>query len=248
MISAAGGEPLGVTDCLNFGNPMNPEVMREISDSIDGIAQACRKLEVPVVSGNVSLYNETDGISIRPTPMIGMVGKIGDISQRKPATISASNGSVYILTPSTPSAKLNTAAYGKFFATTQSPKINDVDYAQELEAMDFVRSLSKESSVLGVRDVGRGGPLATLAKMLVSTEAGVEISGLSGDEGLFGENQGTYVIICSGDISKEYQAKLKHSKLQHVGRINESKTWRVGNEEFPSSSIYRAFNTSLDFT
>lgn len=73
-IRAVGAEPIGVSDCLNFGNPENPEVMWEIQESCRGIADACKKLEIPVVSGNVSLYNETEGKSIYPTPVIAMVG------------------------------------------------------------------------------------------------------------------------------------------------------------------------------
>src|SRR5690606_17817357 len=75
MIFAAGGKPLAITDCLNYGNPEDPEVMWEFSQGVDGISEACLALNTPVVSGNVSLYNTTDGTSIAPTPMIGMVGK-----------------------------------------------------------------------------------------------------------------------------------------------------------------------------
>jgi phosphoribosylformylglycinamidine synthase II len=247
MISAAGGEPLGVTDCLNFGNPMNPEVMREISDSIDGIAQACRKLEVPVVSGNVSLYNETDGVSIRPTPMIGMVGKIADYSQRKPAIVSQSKGQIYMLSPAKGAAKLGCAAYGKFFTTTDAPTLGEIDYAQEIESMECVRSLSKAKGVQAIRDVGRGGVLVTLAKMLAATSSAADIEGLSSHEALFGENQGTYVIVADGELPKEVLANLRHSKVDTIGQIIDRKTWRVGAEEFSLNSIYHAFNTSLDF-
>ncbi|HEX3055496.1 MAG TPA: AIR synthase related protein, partial [Gaiellaceae bacterium] len=75
----AGGEPVGLTDCLNFGSPERPEIMRQFSDAVDGMADACRALSVPIVSGNVSLYNETDGRPIPPTPVAGCVGLVADV-------------------------------------------------------------------------------------------------------------------------------------------------------------------------
>ena len=78
-VACAGGEPLGVTDCLNFGNPEKPEVGWELAEAIEGMALACEALGVPVVSGNVSLYNETDGQPIHPTPVVGCVGLVADV-------------------------------------------------------------------------------------------------------------------------------------------------------------------------
>ncbi|HAP15460.1 MAG TPA: phosphoribosylformylglycinamidine synthase II, partial [Lactococcus sp.] len=79
-IIASGGKPLAITDCLNFGNPEKPEQFYELSKACDGISESCRVLSTPVISGNVSLYNETNGQSILPTPMIGMVGLIEDVA------------------------------------------------------------------------------------------------------------------------------------------------------------------------
>src|SRR6185503_3366006 len=80
--SCVGGEPLGLTDCLNFGNPERPEIMWQFAEACRGIAAACRELDVPVVSGNVSLYNETDGKAIFPTPTVAVVGVLPDVSKR----------------------------------------------------------------------------------------------------------------------------------------------------------------------
>src|SRR6478752_5135270 len=80
-LACVGATAIGLTDCLNFGNPERPPIMRQIARAIDGIAEACRALEVPVVSGNVSLYNETEGRAILPTPTVGAVGLIDDISK-----------------------------------------------------------------------------------------------------------------------------------------------------------------------
>ncbi len=82
-VACAGGEPLGFTDCLNFGNPEKPEVGWELSESIEGMAQACEALGLPIVSGNVSLYNDTDGRSIPPTPVVGCVGLVPDVRRSR---------------------------------------------------------------------------------------------------------------------------------------------------------------------
>ena len=81
-VACAGGEPIGFTDCLNFGNPEKPEIAWELAEAIDGIAAAASALGAPVVSGNVSLYNETDGRAIPPTPVVGCVGLVPDVRQR----------------------------------------------------------------------------------------------------------------------------------------------------------------------
>ena len=78
-VACAGGEPLAITDCLNFGNPEKPEIAWELAEAIEGMAAACEALGIPVVSGNVSLYNETDGRSIHPTPVVGCVGLVADV-------------------------------------------------------------------------------------------------------------------------------------------------------------------------
>src|SRR5207249_9193449 len=80
-VSCAGGRPLGVTDCLNFGSPERPEILWQLAEAVEGIAEACRALELPVVGGNVSLYNETSGLAILPTPVVGVVGLLEDASQ-----------------------------------------------------------------------------------------------------------------------------------------------------------------------
>ena len=87
-VACVGGEPIGFTDCLNFGNPEKPEIGWELAESIEGMALACEALGVPIVSGNVSLYNDTDGRSIHPTPVVGCVGLVPDV-RGVPAALAA---------------------------------------------------------------------------------------------------------------------------------------------------------------
>ncbi len=96
-IVASGGIPIGITDCLNFGSPSDPESYWELDQSVQGIAQACERFDTPVISGNVSMYNETDGRSIYPTPMIGMVGLIEDVAQITTQSFKTAGEAVYLV-------------------------------------------------------------------------------------------------------------------------------------------------------
>src|SRR5258708_16356123 len=98
-LAVSGAEPIGITDCLNCGSPERPEIMEQFSQAIDGMAEACRALEVPVVSGNVSLYNETDGRAILPTPTIGAVGLVADLEDVVTASFKRTGEAIVLLGP-----------------------------------------------------------------------------------------------------------------------------------------------------
>ncbi|MCX6124834.1 MAG: AIR synthase related protein, partial [Proteobacteria bacterium] len=133
-IVSAGGLPLAVTDCLNFGSPEDPAVMREFSDSVDGISFACRALEIPIISGNVSLYNSTDGVSIYPTPMIGVVGKVKDVRQATPAIVKQS-ANLWFIGPKSASPTLAASLVAKLMDVDPTVgKINEILWEQEKSA------------------------------------------------------------------------------------------------------------------
>ena len=178
MIAAAGGYPLATTDCLNFGNPEDPAVMRTFSDGVDGISEACRELNAPVVSGNVSLYNETDGVSIKPTPMIGMVGKVGDVRKAVPAVAAldgseaggrgTTGGDLYVLMPEMARPAFGGSLAARMLDMTEDPgkqQIPAIDWKAERLAMDTMRALAASGKIVAARDVGSGGIALTAAKM-----------------------------------------------------------------------------------
>lgn len=167
MIVAAGGKPLATTDCLNYGNPENPEVMWEISQGIDGIGKACLELNTPVVSGNVSLYNETDGQSIAPTPMIGMVGKVDDVRKSPSAKIEG-EGSLYLLTPKEPLPRFGGSLVAKTMDVSKCGPIPSISWEAERESMNFLLTLARLGAIQSCRDIGNGGVLLTATKMLLS--------------------------------------------------------------------------------
>lgn len=165
-IASSGAEALAVTDCLNYGNPEVPEVMGQIVAGIEGIGDACRALETPVVSGNVSLYNTTDGVSIAPTPMIGMVGRHADVRKAVPATLKH-EAELYWLRPKAAAPAFGGSLISKVLGQKNSEPVPALNWAAEKEAAKMIRELALQGKVLAARDIGAGGVASTLVKMLL---------------------------------------------------------------------------------
>lgn len=165
-IIATGATPLAITDCLNFGNPEIPEIMWSFSEAVEGIAQACEELGTPVVSGNVSLYNETNGKSILPTPMIGMVGLHDNPVFAKRAVCSGKDFIVYLL--SYKEKETNLAASHLWETLKyQLPRqvLTPIQSEAEEESSNFIRSVVKEETILAIKDVDREGVLPSLLRL-----------------------------------------------------------------------------------
>ncbi len=254
MISAAGGRPLAITDCLNFGSATDPVVMQQISDAVDGISEACKKLDIPVISGNVSLYNETDGRHIHPTPMIGMVGSLDDYCQSKPAAIMPSEGQFYLIRPKNAEPSLSASVSRKI----EDPQgltgahVLSLNYDAEIESMAFVRSLSSDPEVFAVRDIGDGGLVTAAAKMCRNAELGAELKspweseGLGWQESYFGECPGTYLIATSAAWG--FKGALKHNNITEIGRFSGAGSeFQFGKFKVTKTKIYQAFDQSMQF-
>ncbi|RDI75926.1 phosphoribosylformylglycinamidine synthase II [Gaiella occulta] len=186
-VACAGAEPLGFTDCLNFGNPEKPEVAWQLAEAIEGIAQACRALGLPVVSGNVSLYNDTDGRSIHPTPTVGCVGLVPDV-RRVPgawregdAILVASAG-----TPALPGSEYQ-ARYGIPSGTPAA-----LDLAAEAELVRFAAAAAPRCSL--AHDVAEGGLAVALAEAAVHSGIGARLDLPSAAAALFGEGPGQVIL------------------------------------------------------
>jgi phosphoribosylformylglycinamidine synthase len=194
-ITAVGGTPLAVTDNLNYGNPQKPEIMWEIVAGIDGIGAACRALDYPVIGGNCSLYNETNGEGILPTPAIGGVGLLKDVS--KMATIAFKRTGDTIIVLGETGGHLGQSIYLREIEGREDGPAPKVDLGLEKKHGDFVRGLIEKGRVDTCHDVSDGGLLAAVAEMAMAGGIGAGI----GQAGLadaipfwFGEDQGRYVI------------------------------------------------------
>jgi phosphoribosylformylglycinamidine synthase len=219
-LCAVGAKPLAITNCLNFGNPQRPEIMGQFVGCVEGMAEACRALDFPVVSGNVSLYNETkneDGASlaILPTPAIGGVGLVED--WEKSATIAFKAEGDMILLIGGDEAEITAGPHlGQSLwlrevhgRATGSPP--PVDLQLERDTGALIRKLIEVNAVNAVHDVSDGGPLIALAEMALAGNLGAVI-GLTASElpnetlALFAENQGMYVVAAPRQQIQELEA------------------------------------------
>jgi phosphoribosylformylglycinamidine synthase subunit PurL len=201
-LCAVGATPLATTDCMNFGNPQRPEIMGQFVGCIAGMAEACRALDFPIVSGNVSLYNETKnddgtGSAILPTPAIGGVGLLRD--WRKSATIAFKAEGEEIAVIGYNYGHLGQSLWLREIAGRDDGPPPPVDLAVEREMGERVRALIDEGVVSAVHDAADGGLLVAIAEMALAGGIGAELDGMSGAALAFGEDQGRYVVTL-GDV------------------------------------------------
>jgi phosphoribosylformylglycinamidine synthase len=251
-IAATGAEPLAVTDCLNYGNPEDPEIMGQIVAGIDGIGLACRELGTPVVSGNVSLYNQTDGVSIAPTPMIGMVGKHSDVRKGLPAVLGDS-ATLYLLKP-----KAYTPVFGGALVTkvlgvpSTSESIPAVNWQQEKEAAGLIRELMNKDQLSAARDVGAGGVLTTLTKMtLASEKLGLDVllnpTPAEAMSTWFGESSGTYILASASALDlAALNRTLQHSELVELAKAAPGQDIKFDGQVMGRQHLKASSEASLD--
>jgi len=194
-LTAVGARPLAVTDNLNYGNPQKPEIMWEIVAGIDGIGEACRALDFPVIGGNCSLYNETNGEGILPTPAIGGVGLMADVT--KMATVAFKRADDVIILIGETRGHLGQSIYLREIEGREEGAAPKVDLGIEKKNGDFVRGLIEAGRVDTVHDVSDGGLLVAIAEMAMAKGIGAKI----GQAGLpdaipfwFGEDQARYCL------------------------------------------------------
>jgi phosphoribosylformylglycinamidine synthase len=193
-LTAVGARPLAVTDNLNFGNPERPETMGQLVGCIRGIGQACTALDFPVVSGNVSLYNETNGRAILPTPTIGGVGLIDDFTKSATLAFKAADEAILLVGEAT--GWLGQSLYLRDICEREEGAPPPVDLAAERRNGDFVRALIGQELVSAVHDVSDGGLLVALAEMAMASGIGAEldVAPFVAHAFWFGEEQGRYVV------------------------------------------------------
>ncbi len=203
-LTCTGADPIAVTDNLNFGNPERPEIMGTFVKAIEGIGEACRALNFPVVSGNVSLYNETNGEAILPTPAIGGVGLLNDLSKMTSIAFK-SEGHAILLIGAKPAGHLGQSIYLREILGREDGPPPPVDLEMERKAGDCVRALIEARALTAVHDISDGGLAIALAEMAMAGGIGATISlpdsGIPLHAALFGEDQSLYVVTCAPETA-----------------------------------------------
>ncbi|WP_339860733.1 phosphoribosylformylglycinamidine synthase subunit PurL [Paremcibacter congregatus] len=207
-ITAVGATPLAITDCLNFGNPERPEIMGQFVGCIEGMKEACEVLDYPVVSGNVSLYNETNGTGIHPTPAIGGVGLLQDSS--KMVTIAPKAAGEVLLLVGETSGHLGASLYQTVMQGEEAGAPPKVDLALEKKNGDFVRAQIEACNISACHDISDGGLMVALSEMAMAAKMGMDVTLNGGDIPLhaygFGEDQARYILSVSPEKADEIRA------------------------------------------
>jgi phosphoribosylformylglycinamidine synthase len=194
-LACVGARPLGLVNCLNFGNPEHPEVMWQLSEAIDGMAEACRALGVPVVGGNVSLYNESRGANIDPTPVVGMLGLVDELDRRPPGPSLPAGATIVRVGPEARSLSGSRWAWERGATGGPAPAL---DLAVHAAVAALVRDLVRADHLVGVHDAADGVGVA-LAEMVAASGVGAEVEAdLADHRWLFAESASA-VVACVDD-------------------------------------------------
>jgi phosphoribosylformylglycinamidine synthase subunit PurL len=216
-IVCSGAEPLAITDCLNFGNPEKPEIFWQIEKAVDGMSEACRILNSPVIGGNVSLYNETKGTAIYPTPVVGMVGLIEDIDHITTQSFKEVGDMIYIIGETNVEfggSELQKWQNGKIFG--KAPELN---LNVELQRQNQLLTAIKKGIISSAHDISEGGTGVAVAESLFGTKGlGAEVL-LDGNPtvALFSETQSRFIVSVRPDNKEQFESIIDDARL--IGKV-----------------------------
>jgi len=242
-LTAVGATPLAITNCLNFGNPERPEIMGEFAGCVSGMGRAARALSFPVVSGNVSLYNETNGVAIPPTPAIGGVGLLPDLERMATNALKAEDD-LLILLGETRGA-LGQSLYQEHATGAYDGAPPPVDLQAEQRVGDLVRGLIRDGITQTVHDVSDGGVLVAAAEMALAGERGIALD--AGETDLpahafwFGEDQARYLVAASQDAAAIIRMEADKADVPSrvIGRVGGDTLSMPGETALPLAELSR---------
>jgi len=251
-VVATGARPAAVTDCLNFGNPEKPEVAYQLEQAVIGISDACRVLATPVVSGNASLYNETPGGQVLPTPSIGMLGIIDRVETA--LTIAPATGDTLLLVGAEPLQNPSTLA-GSEYLTTKLGRLAgrpEIDLDHEARVQQLVLDAHDAGLLTAAHDLADGGLAIALAEMCIAAGAGIDASSLDLgprlDAALFGEAQSRFLVAASGTeavAAVQSRAAAAGVPTTVLGTVDGSQ-YRLGPVDMPLADLAAAYDDGLE--
>lgn len=214
-IVCSGAKPLAITDCLNFGNPEKPEIFWQLEKAVDGMSEACRKLGTPVIGGNVSLYNESNGEAIYPTPVVGMVGLIEDITHITTQPFKQAGDLIYVIGEAKcefGGSELQKLVYGKIFGVP--PELDlEVEVSRQQQLLTAIQS----GFIKSAHDISEGGLALALSECLFGTDLGANIT-ISGNPTveLFSETQSRFLVSISPEHKEQFEQMVDAKFLGEV--------------------------------
>ena len=223
---SVGAKPIAITNCLNFGNPEKEKNMGEFVECIEGITEACKYLDFPVVSGNVSFYNETKDKGIKPTPTIGGVGLISDYN--KMITLGLKEKGNYVLVIGKTEGHLDQSIFAKEILSEKKGPPPNINLFNEKNIGETILKLIHKKLIVSCHDVSLGGILTAISKMCIMGNKGIIINPIKGlmnkFEYFFGEDQGRYIVELTKKNYKEFKEILKENSVyfEELGTVHEN--------------------------
>jgi phosphoribosylformylglycinamidine synthase len=239
-IVCSGGQPLGVTNCLNFGNPYNPEVYYQFVNAIKGMGEACVKFDTPVTGGNVSFYNQSPDGPVYPTPTIGMVGLLDDPSKKMTMDFKNPGDSIYLIGKS--NNDINSSEYlHKIHGVEFSPAPH-FELNEEFDLQRVIEKLIKDQLILSAHDVSEGGVFVTLTESGLNRNLGYQINtnkNFRKDAWLFGEAQSRVIVSVAAHQVAAFEASLNASNtsFESLGKVTEG-TIEIDNENWGDIKVW----------
>ncbi|MEK4387511.1 phosphoribosylformylglycinamidine synthase subunit PurL [Solibacillus sp. FSL W7-1464] len=227
-IVCSGGQPLAITDCLNFGNPEKPEIFWQIQKSADGIAEACLALDAPVIGGNVSMYNERSGEAVYPTPTIGMVGLVKDLAHVTTQEVKAAGDVVYVVGDT--KTEFGGSELQKLVEGGISGKAPSIDLTVEAARQQSVLEAIQAGLVQSAHDVSEGGVAVALAeKTFAAKGLGLDVA-LTGSAttALFAESQSRFVLTVKAEHAEGFETIVKDA--QKIGTVTDDASIKISGE------------------
>jgi phosphoribosylformylglycinamidine synthase len=238
-VAMTGAVPKAITDCLNFGNPQNPEVMWQFAASCEGIKSACKELNTPVIGGNVSLYNETNGVGVFPTPAIAMVGVNDDANKSLPSSVQE-NGNILFLLGET-KGEFGASLYMKKMYGKVAGTHPEVDFKKELSLWNTVIEANKAGLLKSAKDVNVGGIAIALAKMAVVGNKGIEANiSLDDSKDIFAESLSRAIVEVRPENVEAFE------KVAASFGIECNKIGQVAGDKISINDIYKDLSDAKD--
>jgi len=247
-IVCSGGVPVAITNCLNFGNPYNPEVYYQFVHAIKGMGEACRRLDTPVTGGNVSFYNQSEDGPVYPTPTIGMVGVLDTLDQKMTLGFQHAGDSIYLIGVNR--NDINCSEYLHHICDVTHSPAPHFDMDEEVRLQETISHLVSGKLIKSAHDISEGGMFACLLESAMANGLGFTIHtepGIRKDAVLFGEAQSRVIVSVNPDIYRLFEAGLKGMPFTKLGTVNASKEIIVDDESWGYISDWKeAYDGALE--